>query len=42
LGLEGMQERIKALGGKIKITSAHGAGTMVDVQVPLPEEEMHD
>ena len=41
LGLEGMHERVKSLDGKIKITSAPGAGTMVDVQVPLPEEEFH-
>jgi signal transduction histidine kinase len=41
LGLEGMQERVKSLGGKIKITSAPGEGTLVDVQVPLPEEEIH-
>jgi signal transduction histidine kinase len=41
LGLEGMQERVKSLGGKIKITSALGEGTLVDVQVPLPEEEIH-
>ncbi len=41
LGLEGMQERIKTMGGKIKITSAPGAGTLIDVQIPLPEEEIH-
>jgi signal transduction histidine kinase len=35
LGLIGMQERIKALSGKVKIDSIPGRGTTIDLTVPL-------
>lgn len=34
-GLLGMSERARLLGGELRITSAPGAGTIVDVDVPL-------
>jgi two-component system, NarL family, sensor histidine kinase UhpB len=37
LGLFGMQERTALFGGKLKIDSAPGRGTIVSVQIPLPE-----
>jgi len=35
LGVVGMQERIRARGGRLKIDSRPGAGTTVDVELPL-------
>ena len=37
-GLEGVMERVKALGGTADIASAPGRGTRVAIDVPLPEE----
>lgn len=39
VGLMGMQERIAALGGKLKLESAPGQGTVVLVSMPLELEE---
>lgn len=39
VGLVGMQERITALGGQIRIRSAPGEGTEVSVTLPVPNEE---
>jgi signal transduction histidine kinase len=41
LGLVSMQERITRFGGRVEITSAPGAGTTVNVSVPLPTSK-HD
>jgi signal transduction histidine kinase len=30
-----MQERVRARGGRLRISSTPGAGTTVDVQIPL-------
>lgn len=38
LGLVGMSERVRALGGTIRIDTAPGAGTVVEVEVPLSGE----
>jgi signal transduction histidine kinase len=38
LGLLGMQERVKDLGGKLMISSRPQRGTVVSAQLPLPEE----
>lgn len=35
-GLLGMQERVRALGGSLRIDSRVGAGTAIEVVVPLP------
>ena len=35
LGVVGMQERIRARGGRLKIDSRPGAGTTVDVELPI-------
>ncbi len=35
LGVVGMQERIRARGGSLRISSRPGAGTSVDVEIPL-------
>ena len=37
LGLLGMQERVVLVGGKLDITSTKGAGTGLDVRLPLSE-----
>jgi signal transduction histidine kinase len=37
LGLQGMRERMKRLGGVVKVESSPGAGTTIRAQVPLPE-----
>lgn len=34
-GIEGMQERVRLIGGDLKITSTPGNGTKIDVEVPL-------
>ncbi len=39
LGLTGMHERVKALGGSLNIESHPGAGTNIRVKVPLPRKE---
>ncbi|HEX4961526.1 MAG TPA: tetratricopeptide repeat protein [Thermoanaerobaculia bacterium] len=36
LGLTGIEERAQLLGGRCEITSASGAGTTIEVTVPLP------
>src|SRR6266516_4042646 len=38
LGLAGMRERVEQMGGKLKITSAHGKGTKVVVSLPYNHE----
>ena len=35
LGVVGMQERVRARGGSLRISSRPGAGTSVDVEIPL-------
>ncbi len=35
LGLLGMQERVRSVGGRLAIKSAPGRGTSVTVQIPL-------
>lgn len=35
LGLAGMQERVRRLGGEVRVASAPGSGTTVSVRVPL-------
>jgi signal transduction histidine kinase len=43
VGLIGMQERARMLGGQLAIHSTPGAGTMVQVDIPLTEEStLHD
>jgi signal transduction histidine kinase len=42
LGLTGMSERVRALGGTIEIESQPEAGTRINVEVPLAEEERGD
>lgn len=42
LGLEGMRERVYMLEGELRIRSSAGAGTVVDVQVPLQEPVRQD
>jgi signal transduction histidine kinase len=36
LGLLGAQERVHRVGGSLTVTSAPGAGTVVQVTLPLP------
>jgi signal transduction histidine kinase len=36
LGLLGMEERVRELGGSIQIQSAPGAGTRVEFRLPRP------
>ena len=38
-GLEGMRERARLLGGRLRVSSAPGRGTRVTLSVPLPEDE---
>jgi len=38
LGLAGMRERASLVGGSLSIDSAHGKGTLVTAQIPLPYE----
>lgn len=38
LGLRGMRERAAAFGGRIRISSANGQGTVLRVTIPLAEE----
>ena len=37
-GLLGIQERANLLGGSVRFDSTPGAGTRVEVRIPLPEE----
>jgi signal transduction histidine kinase len=37
LGLYGMQERVRDLRGRLKVTSAPGGGTRLEIELPLPE-----
>jgi signal transduction histidine kinase len=37
LGLQGMRERMKRLGGEVKVESSPGHGTTIRARVPLPE-----
>jgi two-component system, NarL family, sensor histidine kinase DegS len=37
LGIIGMQERIRSLGGEIGFNSNNGEGTLISVKVPIPE-----
>ncbi|MEW5921490.1 MAG: sensor histidine kinase [Bacillota bacterium] len=39
IGLIGMQERVELLGGTLTINSRPGRGTLLNIRVPLPEEE---
>lgn len=39
LGLLGIQERVSLVGGEVKIDSVKGAGTCLQLHVPLPVEE---
>jgi signal transduction histidine kinase len=34
-GLTGLRDRIEALGGKIQLNSPSGAGTLIDVEIPI-------
>jgi signal transduction histidine kinase len=36
-GLTGMRDRIEALGGRIKIESPSGSGTLIEVEIPIGE-----
>ena len=36
-GLTGLKDRIEALGGRIRIDSAPGNGTRIDVDIPVPQ-----
>ena len=38
LGLVGLEERVKALEGKLTISSPDGAGTLIRVDLPVPQE----
>ncbi|MGB7547819.1 MAG: ATP-binding protein [Terracidiphilus sp.] len=42
LGLVGIQERLNALGGKLRIYSAEGRGTTLEITAPLMELEYAD
>ena len=39
LGIVGMQERASLVGGTLKVTSAPGQGTRIDLTIPLSEQE---
>ena len=41
LGLLGMQERVKLVGGSLEIESAPGAGATVFVRIPLGLGQTH-
>jgi len=38
LGLLGMEERVRRLGGELRIDSEMGRGTMISAELPLPEQ----
>ena len=35
-GILGMQQRVRALGGEFSISGRPGAGTTIEVRIPLP------
>ncbi|TAK21849.1 MAG: HAMP domain-containing protein [Chloroflexota bacterium] len=39
VGLLGMQERVRLLGGRLRITSRPGEGTILAVEIPMPAKE---
>ena len=41
LGLASLDERARLLGGRCRVASAPGAGTRIEVAVPLPGPEIH-
>ncbi len=41
LGMLGMEERIRRLGGELRIDSEIGRGTTISAELPLPEFEAH-
>jgi tetratricopeptide (TPR) repeat protein/two-component sensor histidine kinase len=41
LGLASLDERARLLGGRCDVTSSPGAGTRIEVAVPLPGPELH-
>jgi len=38
LGVQGMQERVQALGGEFRLDGAAGRGTVVGIEIPLPDD----
>lgn len=40
LGLVGMKERVRELGGEVSVHSTPGAGTTLRIEIPIPESEM--
>jgi signal transduction histidine kinase len=38
LGMLGMEERIRELGGSVRVSSAAGRGTRLEILLPRPEE----
>jgi signal transduction histidine kinase len=38
LGLVGMQERVRELGGQIQVVSVPGRGTRIELRLPIPQE----
>jgi len=42
LGLLGIQERVRELGGRVTVLSQPGRGTLLSAEVPLPPEEVRD
>ena len=42
LGLLGMEERVRRLGGKVRITSSPGRGTLIQAALPLAELEQRN
>jgi len=41
-GLLGLQDRVEALGGTIRVASPAGGGTTIDVVMPLPSAQIAD
>lgn len=39
MGLHGMQERAATLGGRLVVSSVSGAGTRIELRIPLPPED---
>ena len=39
LGLRNIAERVRMLGGALKVRSAPGQGTRIEVQIPIPENK---
>lgn len=40
LGMLGMQERMRLVGGALRVHSESGVGTIIEATVPLPEAEL--